>query len=316
MKNKEINLSTKKFIVITGLTRSGKLALSPLISSMKNCEQFFFNTSVENLLIYNFFNLIKNKISKNLIIRALNEEVFDKINGRNLNNKTNDLTNLKKYKGEINYKKRAKMIKSNSFEKKILKKNYFPILIHEGLANLKHLENILDTSKIINISRHPVDIVYSWIKKGYVDKYFEDPKSNVITFNYKNKTLPFFLKGSENKLKFCKSNEDKIILMQSNLKNLFKKNYKTSRNKDNIILIKFDDLLLETNQVLKKISKKFKLRFSNKINQALKEQNFPRKINYTERFKIKKKIIKRLSPKFRDIFEKMIFQYENEQEVF
>ena len=100
MKNKEISISTKKFIFVTGLTRSGKLALTPIICSMKNCEQFFFNTYVENLLIYNYLNLIKDKISKNLIIRAVNEEVYDKIYGRNLNSKKNDFTNLKKYKGE------------------------------------------------------------------------------------------------------------------------------------------------------------------------------------------------------------------------
>ena len=115
MKNKEVRLSTNKFIVVTGLTRSGKTALTPLISSMKNCEQFFFNTVVENLFIYNYLKLIDDKTSKSLITRALNEEVFDKIYGRNLNTKKNDLTNLKKYKGEVNYKKRITMNKSNLF---------------------------------------------------------------------------------------------------------------------------------------------------------------------------------------------------------
>ena len=316
MKNKEVRLSTNKFIVVTGLTRSGKTALTPLISSMKNCEQFFFNTVVENLFIYNYLKLIDDKTSKSLITRALNEEVFDKIYGRNLNTKKNDLTNLKKYKGEVNYKKRITMNKSNLFEKKVLKKNYFPILFHEGLTNLRLLENVFDKIKMINISRHPVDIVNSWMKKDYIDKYFETPKSNVVTINYKNKILPFFLKGAEKKLKLCKSNEDKIVLMQSNLKNLFEKNYKSSKKKDNIILVKFDDLLLETKKILKKISKKFNLKLSKKINQALREQNFPRKIDYSNRLKIKKKIFKKLSPKFRNIFIKMIYQYENGSKVF
>ena len=42
---------------------------------MRNCEQFFFNTIVENLLIYNYLKLINDEISKSLIIRAINEEV-------------------------------------------------------------------------------------------------------------------------------------------------------------------------------------------------------------------------------------------------
>ena len=81
---------------------------------------------------------------------------------------------------------------------------------------MKLLENLFNKVKIINISRHPVDIVNSWIKKDYVDKYFETSKSNIITINYKNKVLPFFLKNFENKIKFCKSKEDKVILMQLN----------------------------------------------------------------------------------------------------
>tara|TARA_A100000164_G_C21933997_1_gene787117 strand:+ start:1972 stop:2922 length:951 start_codon:yes stop_codon:yes gene_type:complete len=316
MKNKKKRLSTNKFIFITGLTRCGKTGLIPLISSMKNCEQFFFNTITENLFIFNYLKLIDDKISKKLIISALNEEVFDKIYGRNLNNRINDLTNIKKYKGDVNYKKRMMMNKSNSFEKKVLKKNYFPILFHEGLVNLKLFENIFDKTKIINISRHPVDIVNSWIKKEYVDRYFETPKSNVIMINYKNKILPFFLKGSENKLKFCKSKEDKIVLMQSNLKILFEKNYRLSKKKNSIILIKFDDIILDTKEVLKKISKKFKLKLSSNLDQAMRDQKFPRKIDYLNRSKIKKKIFKNLSPKFRDILKNMIYQYENKTKVF
>ena len=73
MKNNEPRLSTSKFVFVTGLTRSGKTALTPLISSMKNCEQFFFNTIVENLFIFNYLKLIDDKISKKLIIIALNE---------------------------------------------------------------------------------------------------------------------------------------------------------------------------------------------------------------------------------------------------
>ena len=87
------------------MTRSGKTALTPIICSMRNCEQFFFNTIVENLLIYNYLKLINDEISKSLIIRAINEDVYDKIYGRNLNNKKNDFTNLKKYMGKLITKK-------------------------------------------------------------------------------------------------------------------------------------------------------------------------------------------------------------------
>lgn len=316
MKNSNISLPTKKFIIVTGLTRCGKTAVAPLLSSLKNCEQFFFNTIAENLTVCNYLKLIDDKIAKNLIIRSVSEEIFDKIYGRNLNNKKNDSTNLYKYKGDVDYKKRILMSKSEAFAKKILKQNCFPILFHEALINLKLLENVFHSPKIINISRHPVDIVNSWIKKDYVDKYFNSIESSVITINYKNKVLPFFLKGCENKLKFCQSKEDKIVLMQYNLKKIFEINYKLSKKKNNIYLIKFDDFLLETNKSLDKISKKFNLKLSKKTNLAIKEQNCPRKIDYLNRLKIKNEILKNLSPRFLQIFEKMIHQYDNSLKVF
>ena len=104
--------------------------------------------------------------------------------------------------------------------------------------------------------------------------------------------------------------------MQSNLKKLFKKNYERSKRKNNILLLKLDDILQETNEALNKISKKFNLKLSNNLKKALKEQDCPRKINYFNRSLIKKKLLKNLSPKFRNIFKKMIYQYENQKKVF
>ena len=54
----DITLCSKKIILITGMTRSGKTMLCPIISSLKNFEQFFFNTVVENISVMNFMKEI------------------------------------------------------------------------------------------------------------------------------------------------------------------------------------------------------------------------------------------------------------------
>ena len=88
------------------------------------------------------------------------------------------------------------------------------------------------------------------------------------------------------------------------------------KKKNNIILIKFDDLLLKTKEVVKKISEKFNLKLSGNVSQAMREQNCPRYLDYKNRLRTKKRILKNLSPKFKDIFKKMIYQYENNSKVF
>ena len=72
------------------------------------------------------------------------------------------------------------MNKSNFFAKKILKKNYFPILIHEGLANLKHLESIFDNTKIINRFRGGNSFINQYIAFGIRP----EKKLKTINFSY------------------------------------------------------------------------------------------------------------------------------------
>ena len=159
----KVKLSTKKFIIISGITRSGKTILSPIISSLKNCEQFFFNTASENLVALNLLRRIEFDVAKNLIRRCINEEVQDKVNGRNLNNKMGDFTSIRYYKNKKIYTERLKS-SLKKVEKSIeYKNNFFPILFHEALVNLQLVEKSFSNPKIINISRHPVDLMQSWL---------------------------------------------------------------------------------------------------------------------------------------------------------
>lgn len=316
MKLFDTKLLTSKIILITGLTRCGKTALSPIISSFNNCEQFFFSTISENLSVLNYLKIIKNDIAQNLIRKSINEEIFNKIYGRNLNYKKEDYTSVKKYNGIVKYEKRQNLLKTNINIKKIIHINNFPILFHEGLINLKLLETTFNKPYIINISRHPVELISSWLKKRYFGKYFERLENNIITINYKKKNIPFFLKGVEKKINFCKSPEDYVVLMINNLKNKFKINYKKSKLKKKIILLKFDDLMIDPNRVLKELSCRLKLKSSKNTPRTLRMQKFPRLILYKKRSKTKKSILKNLSKDFRKIFLNMIDEYENNKVSF
>ncbi len=108
----DIKISAKKIILITGLTRSGKTLLCPIISSLKNCEQFFFNTISENVSVMHYMKKINFNTANYIIKKAINENIQDKLLGRNLNNKKNDFTSLN------NYKKKKNLFKKNENYKK------------------------------------------------------------------------------------------------------------------------------------------------------------------------------------------------------
>lgn len=312
----DIKPSTKNIIVITGLTRSGKTAICPIISSLKNCEQFFFSTAAENLNTLNFLGKVDFKTSKNLIQRCINEEVQDKINGRNLNTKKNDYTSISSFKNISMYLKRVNASHKPNENHNDYKKNNFPILFHEALLNLKLIEESMFSPKIINISRHPVDLVKSWINKRYAKQHYKLSNNNVITYLHQNKVTPFFCYGIENKIKYQKSEEDMIVNMVFNLNKIFKKNYQKSKKKHNLILIKFDNFVLKPKKYLDLVCKKFSLKKTSHTNKVLLEQKCPRKLNYKERIINKAKISAKLSQENKKIFLKMIDEYENNKVTF
>lgn len=313
----KLNLSAKKIILITGMTRSGKTLLSPIISSLENCEQFFFNTIAENVLVMNYMKKINLNISDHLIKKTLNECIYDKLLGRNLNTKKEDITFIELYKNNKIYKKRANSKKKKNIENsKELKKNIFPILFHSALLNLPLINYSLNKPKIINISRHPVDLIGSWVRKDYGKSNYSSSTTTVCNYNYKSHFLPFFCLGIEKEFIKQKSNEDRIVKMIYNLNTKFKKNYLKSKNKKNICLIKLDHFVCEPKKYLKVLCNKFGLRENNFSDIVLKEQRCPRKINLVER-KINKEIIfSRLSEENQKILNTMIINYEKNELTF
>lgn len=315
--NSNINICAKKIILITGLTRSGKTLLCPIISSLKNCEQFFFNTISENVSIMNYMKKINFDAADYIIKKAINENIQDKLLGRNLNNKKNDFTSIKNYKNKNIYIKRMKTNKKSNFEKSNeFKNNFFPILFHEGLMNLKLIEKTLNFPKIINISRHPVDLMVSWIKKGYVSKHYSSVTNTVLTYQYKKKILPFFCLGIEKEILKQKTDEDKIVKMINNLNKIFKKNYLNSKKKKNIILIKHDNFLTKPNKFVNQICTSFNIGKTKHLKTVLKEQNCPRKINHKQRDKNSKLFFSKLSEENKKILNKLIIQYETNELTF
>ena len=72
----DIKISAKKIILITGLTRSGKTLLCPIISSLKNCEQFFFNTISENVSVMHYMKKINFNTANYIVKKEINENTF------------------------------------------------------------------------------------------------------------------------------------------------------------------------------------------------------------------------------------------------
>ena len=67
----------KNIVLISGLTRSGKALLCPIISSFNNAEKVNVNFSLEQIPVLNYLGEMKDKVAKFLLQSGMNLSIYD-----------------------------------------------------------------------------------------------------------------------------------------------------------------------------------------------------------------------------------------------
>lgn len=293
-------IKKNKLLFIDGITRSGKSSICQTIVALKNVEHVDLNYDFE----YLFAGLVNKKIdldyAKNFFDSSFSRYTYDRVLGRNLNLKKADFTSIfNSYDPKI-YLDR---IKSNKFKhyhykKTTNKKNfeldetfnflksnhlYFPIQTHYLLENYGLLKKLDLNYKLIRLNRHPVDLIYSYYKRGWgkIIKYNMDHPYKYASYCKKKNgiLIPWFVDISERKYKKLNEINRCIFSVISNLKKIRKKNYLHTH------VVNFDLLCKNPNTEFKKICKFLNVKKQKKLNSFLLRANFPRKINEKDRQK-------------------------------
>ena len=304
-----IKKNTEKITFISGLTRSGKSILCPIVSSFRNHEMFIMNSVAENILHLNLCKNIEDDVAKHLIKFTFNERFHDLTIGRNLNLKVGDYTSVKKHIKFKDYKKRINIENNLNLFKKIDKKN-FVVMFHDLMVNLKIIFKCYPQAKIINITRNPIDLVLDWANKKYDFEFYNDVRNTTLCYSDKKAVLPYYLNFTSEKISKKNNKFENIVNQIYILEKLYEKNLKMigSNYKKNIFNITFDNLTINTNQVIKKIESFLKNKKTANTKKILLNENCPRKIDTKIRKEneifIKKRLNERSLNKLKDLINR------------
>jgi len=272
---------TDNLIFISGITRSGKSILCPIISSFKKTENFILNSNAELLLAMLHTFLIDKKVGKYLIKSSFNEILYNLAIGRNINLKKTDYSSVVNHADYKNYKKRLIMHENKINHKIILKKRFFPVMFHDLMINPKMILEIFPKSKILNIERHPTDIIYSWKKKGYGKNYLKNDRNLILSFCKYNNVFPFYVYKNYNEFFKQDTDEDRIIFILWGISKIFREQYRklSISQLKKITTITFDEITSETEKTLKTLEFFLNIKKSKHTNKVLKKENCPRDLN-------------------------------------
>ena len=120
---------TKNFILIDGISRTGKLLLGSLICSFDRMESLEFGENFEHLLPAVKFKKVNKRFAKAFLHNYLNQLIYNKFISRNVNFRLNDRTSIEQSRNPKIYYKRLKNLDGDIVLGRIQKEE--PIILEE-----------------------------------------------------------------------------------------------------------------------------------------------------------------------------------------
>ena len=291
----------KNIVFVDGIARSGKLLTASLISSFKKMESFEFGENFEHFLPALKMNKCSYDFAKSYLCNYINQLIYNKMLSRNVNFRPSDRTGIQNYFNPNLYKKRLKMREGDQVVKRIKSlKQILPFATHDIMPYYKVFDKLNIKVKFISIYRSPIELVYSWIKRGYGTRYGTDPRFFYLLINKANKPYPWYLHNFPKIWKKLNKYERSVYYVIL-LTNKSIKEQRKIKNKKNCFITTYDRIAEDTVSELKKISKFLKTKFSKKTHIFIRREKCPnkylkKKINLKINF-IKKNVDKKMFEK-------------------
>ncbi len=243
-----------KIILVDGIARSGKSLFNNIIPSFENVEHTRHFLVLEHILPAIAQGSVSPQFAKAFFRVHINELAYNSLLSRNVNFRVDDLTGIFNSKDPSEYIKRTYRKEGDGIVEELRKTiYYFPFRTHDIMANLEYF-NMLDIDYyMLALFRNPIDMAHSCWKRGWGERFGNDPRAFTLTIKFKGQQMPWYCAGYEEEWLTLNMSERCIlavvILIQKSVEQ-----YKKVNDKKRIYLLKFEEFLNDPNGEIKKIS--------------------------------------------------------------
>lgn len=189
----EKRLLVKNLVLIDGISRAGKFFLGRIVDGFERVEHFLVVDFVEIIPYLERVGAVRRDAAISLLQFAVDAAVYDQRIGRNLNLRYADGSSIFKCPSMDLYFKRCFGKDGAQIISDIKKENRISVFVtHEVLPNIPIFFQAFPMLKVIEIVRHPVDLIYSWYQRGLGEREIKDPISLSPFLKVQDRLVPWF----------------------------------------------------------------------------------------------------------------------------
>jgi hypothetical protein len=270
----------KNVILADGVTRAGKFFLAKFLSEFEQVEFLQYNHVLEQLPYMHGIGKIKEDVAVSMLRSTVDYATYDRSLGRNFNMRTLDRSSILNSPSADKFLKRQRFNKSDIEVRKFMhsesRRHLF--VTHNVLANVNIFIKAYPNLSVVHIVRNPVELIFSWTKKGYGKLNSADFFSLNSDIDMDGIRLPWYAKNWSSDYKNL-TETDMVIKSLRSLYNYINCELKSLslKERSKIFIIKYEDLVMNTGDTVKKIENFLKTSASDNLDEILYKENCPNK---------------------------------------
>ena len=310
-------LFNNNFVFIDGISKSGKIVISSIISSFQNCENQTMQDKFNNYLKFNNLKLLDEDLAIDLILHNMQIFTIECQLSRFLNFRKYDLSSVNNSFIKKKYYNRLKINDNPEEIEKIIKnlkkkKKLIPCVVDDFFPNCKNKFKYFYKFNKIILLRNPLGVLHDYLKRDFLNKLSKGhPWQTVFHYKKNNQKIPWYVKQKDSAKYLSKNKIDKhLMYLKTEYEPYLKKEIFKIPNTKFIFLEdvwKYPTLITKhlenfiktkKTRYTKKILKKLNLPRLNIEKQYNKEFNYLKNIMNEKQFKVILKIEKKYFDKY------------------
>ena len=260
-----------KLVIIDGFSNSGKSLIAPIISYLKGGENWIIDYKYESIAQLEYLNKLDKKTAKNTINLWLDSDIYDISISRKVNFRKTDMSSVYASGMEELYLERMEK-KDGDYIIDEIKKNQTVLPLH--LHYIIGFSDIyLDLAELyLIVIRNPLFLIKSWIEANWVNIFCQKQREFTLCIEKNDKKYPWFVKDYIKEYEEANDIEKSILIVYY----FYKKMEKMIKDRENVLIISFEDFIVNPNRYIKEISDKLHTTKKDDFDKIMKILNLPR----------------------------------------
>lgn len=278
---------TERTAFVDGATRSGKGLTCRFLSYLSGGEHWQYRPVLEHICYMHQAGAIDIDVAAPFFQFMAEESILNRMFGRDLNTRLSDESSIFKSPDPGEFIRRSVTERHPEILEDFNAHKRLPIFdLHSCLPSAKLIFQGMPWAKIIHVNRHPIDLTYKWISRGWGHRETSDPLSFVTLIEHPDGAVPWFASDWANRYNTLspaeRALEGVLCLEKRDEQGL---DEITPGQRKQVLQIPFEKLVTESHELMHQFADFFNAEIADGFEIMLLEERCPRIIDPAERLK-------------------------------